>query len=137
MEPVRGLSLALGVPVTHPQRFKFNLSGIPPGPAARSFRALHEIRFCHQFIKHWSCHPHVVRLPLISAFRRLRQEDSQKESLPKQSKIHLFRRLMKSSHCDSGQSRKGWWREKGIQEGSQGLAEEDTRYLNLETRVRF
>jgi hypothetical protein len=28
---------------------------------------------------------HVVRLPLISVFRRLRQEDSQKEPLPKQT----------------------------------------------------
>lgn len=46
--------------------------------------------------------PLLVHLPLISAFRRLRQEDSQKESSQnKLSKSHLFRRQMKCSHCDS------------------------------------
>lgn len=39
VEPVRGLSLARGLPATHSQRFRFNLSGIQPGPVARSFRA--------------------------------------------------------------------------------------------------
>lgn len=80
---------------------------------------------------------HKVPLPPISTFRRLRQEDGQKESLSKQTiKNPPVQKAVLTVTVIRGPKQKGMV-ERGGPEVSQGRAEDDTRSLNLETKVGF